>query len=76
MNQQIGRILLIIGAAAIIAGLLFIYSEKFPLLKYIGKLPGDIRIKKENFSFYFPVTTCIILSILAAIIFRLIAKLK
>ncbi len=76
MNQQLGRILLITGAAAIIIGLIFIYGEKFPLLKYFGRLPGDIRIKRDNFSFYFPITTCIILSILATIILRIISKLK
>jgi len=76
MNQQFGRILLITGAAAIIIGLILIYGEKFPLLKSLGRLPGDIRIKRDNFSFYFPLTTCIILSILATIILRIISKLK
>ena len=76
MNQQTGRILLIAGTAAVIIGILFMYGEKFPVLKYLGKLPGDINIKRENFTFYFPVTTCILLSIIATIVFRLIAKLK
>ena len=76
MNQQTGRILVIFGAAAIITGLIFIYGDKFPVLKYLGKLPGDINIKKENFTFYFPITTCIVLSIIVTIIFRLIAKFR
>jgi len=37
----------------------------------MGKFPGDIFIKKENFSFYFPITTCIILSIVLTIIMQL-----
>ncbi|HPS86540.1 MAG TPA: DUF2905 domain-containing protein, partial [Spirochaetota bacterium] len=44
--------------------------------KYLGKLPGDIRIQKENFYFNFPVTTCILLSVIVTIIFRIIAKIK
>jgi len=41
-------------------GLLLSFSGKIP---YLGQLPGDILVKKKNFSFYFPLTTCIILSI-------------
>jgi len=76
MNHFTGKILIITGAAATITGILFIYGEKFPILKYIGKLPGDIRIQKENFSFYFPITTCILLSIIVTIILRIIEKIK
>jgi len=76
MNQALGKILIVSGTAAVIIGLIFIYGDKIPVLKYFGKLPGDINIKKENFSFYFPVTTCILLSIVATIIFRIISKLK
>ena len=76
MNHLIGKILIITGAAAIFTGILFIYSEKFTVLKYLGKLPGDISIQKENFSFYFPITTCILISIIVTIIFRIISKIK
>lgn len=76
MNHNIGKLLLIAGAASIAIGLMFIYGDKFPVLKHLGKLPGDIRIQKENFTFYFPITTCILLSIIAAVIFRVIAKIK
>jgi len=76
MNQSIGRFLIITGAAAVIIGILFVYGEKFPVFKYLGKLPGDIKIQKENFSFYFPITTCIILSIIVTLILRIIAKFR
>ena len=76
MNHLIGKILIITGTAAIFTGILFIYSEKFTVLKYLGKLPGDISIQKENFSFYFPITTCILISIIVTIIFRIISKIK
>ena len=76
MNQHIGKILLIIGTIIVILGLIFTYSEKIAWLKYFGKLPGDIRIEKDNFSFYFPIVTCIILSIIITIIFKIISKFR
>lgn len=41
---------------------------------FVGRLPGDIYIKRPNFSFYFPITTCIILSIIATIVFSLLKR--
>lgn len=49
------------GGVIFLLGLLLSFSGKIP---YLGQLPGDILVKKKNFSFYFPLTTCIILSIL------------
>ena len=67
----IGKSFIIIGIIMIIVGLGFMFGDKIP---YIGKLPGDISIKRENFSFYFPITTCIILSIILTILFSLFKK--
>lgn len=67
-----GKALIILGAVIVIIGLLITYFDKIPLL---GKLPGDIMIKRENFTFYFPITTCIVVSILLTGIFYLIRKL-
>ncbi|MBI5573875.1 MAG: DUF2905 domain-containing protein [Elusimicrobia bacterium] len=67
----LGKILIIIGIVLILLGIIFIFGIKIP---YIGKLPGDILIKKENFTFYFPITTSIIISILLSIILWLITK--
>ncbi|MBP8626025.1 MAG: DUF2905 domain-containing protein [Syntrophorhabdales bacterium] len=66
-----GKIFIIIGILFIIIGLAFMFGDKIP---YIGRLPGDIHIKKENFSFYFPITTCIIISIVLTIIFSIFKK--
>lgn len=76
MNQQAGKLLIIVGVIAIIAGIIFIYGGKTVTLKYFGKLPGDINIKRENFSFYFPVTTCILISVIITFIFRILSGLK
>lgn len=60
------KILIVIGIIFIITGLLFEYSHKyFPL----GKLPGDIIIKKNDSIFYFPITTSVILSIALTLLF-------
>ena len=59
--SEFGKLLLIIGGIIFLLGLLLSFSGKIP---YLGQLPGDILVKKKNFSFYFPLTTCIILSIL------------
>ena len=56
-----GWILVIIGLLVIGIGVVWLFAPSIPLL---GKLPGDIRIERENFRFYFPLTTCILLSLL------------
>ncbi len=66
MISGIGRTLVFIGILLIITGGIFLLAQKLP---WIGKLPGDILIKKGNFTFYFPLATCILLSIILSIIF-------
>ena len=56
-----GWILIIIGLLVTGIGIVWLTAPSIPLL---GKLPGDIRIERENFRFYFPLTTCILLSLL------------
>jgi hypothetical protein len=69
--QQIGKILIFGGILLIIMGILFFFGDKIP---FLGKLPGDIIIKKENFTFYFPIVTSILLSLLISLIFYLLRK--
>lgn len=68
---SIGKLLIILGCIFIVLGLLINFLPKMP---YLGKLPGDIRIEKENFSFYFPITTCIIISLLLSFFIWLFQK--
>ena len=63
--NELGRMMVLAGAVILVAGLVVMLLGKIP---YVGKLPGDIVIKKENFSFYFPLTTCIFLSILLSLV--------
>ncbi len=67
----IGKSLIIMGIVLIVVGLILNFSGKIP---FLGKLPGDIYIKKDNFSFYFPITTCIIISIVLTLIFSIFKK--
>jgi hypothetical protein len=60
-----GRILILVGIALILVGLLMTIGNKLP---WIGKLPGDIIIKKDHFSFYFPLTSCIIVSVILTLL--------
>jgi len=69
--QSFGKILIITGAAIFFIGLLVFFFDKIP---FIGKLPGDIFIKKKNFTFYFPIATSILLSIIISLILYFIRK--
>jgi len=60
-----GRMLIIIGIIMIVVGGLFMFGSKIP---FLGRMPGDISIQKKNFGFYFPITTCIIISIILSLI--------
>lgn len=69
--SAISRTLIIFGIVLIITGVVFQFAPKIP---WIGKLPGDIYIKRENFSLFFPLTTCIVISILLSLIFYYLGK--
>jgi hypothetical protein len=65
----LSKTLMIVGA------ILFVIGFVMPYL-HLGKLPGDIIIKKGNATFYFPVVTCIVISIVLSIIFHLIGRFR
>lgn len=72
--QQTGKYLIIGGLIVLIAGLiLYLFGHK---LSWLGKLPGDIRIEREGFSFYFPLTTGILISVLITALVKLIAWIQ
>jgi len=64
------RILIAIGAILLAAGLLWPWLSKLGL----GRLPGDIRIETENGFFYFPITTCIVISVVVSLVFWLLRR--
>ena len=71
MEPGIGKPLIIIGLLLVVIGLFFSFGGKhLPL----GKLPGDIRLERENFSFYFPLGSCLLISLLASLLFWIFRK--
>jgi hypothetical protein len=72
MNSQTGKWIIIAGVIIVAAGvIIYFFHDK---LNWLGKLPGDIRIEKENFRFYFPITTMIIISVLLTVLINIIKK--
>ncbi|MGB9767081.1 MAG: DUF2905 domain-containing protein [Sulfurihydrogenibium sp.] len=72
--DSIGKSLVFIGFLIMLIGLMFIFFEKLPF--NIGRLPGDILIKRDNFTFYFPLTTSIIISVILSLVFILLSKIS
>ncbi len=71
--QQIGKILVFTGLLLVAAGvIIWLLSGR---LGWFGHLPGDIRIRKENFSFFFPVTSMLLVSVVLSFLLWLLGKL-
>lgn len=73
MTEILGRTLVIAGLVLVGLGLLLYVAPSIPLL---GRLPGDIRIERPGFRFYFPLTTCILVSLLLSGALWLVSKLR
>jgi hypothetical protein len=67
----LGKLLIVLGAVIILIGIGLLFAHKIP---YIGRLPGDIYLKRNNFTFYFPITTSVIASILLTLLLWLFRK--
>lgn len=68
-RSNMGLILIIAGVVLTVAGLMIYFFDNIP---FLGKLPGDILIKKENYTFYFPLASSVIISIILTLIFYFI----
>jgi len=72
MNNETGKWIIGIGVIIIVVGVIvYFFHDK---LNWIGRLPGDIRIERENFRFYFPIATMILFSLLGTLILWVIRK--
>jgi hypothetical protein len=69
--DSFGKLLILFGLALAAVGGLLLFIGKVP---YIGKLPGDIYVQRKNFSFYFPLTTSILLSIVLTLLFSFFSR--
>ena len=68
---DLGRTLIILGIVLAVAGVLVSFSDRLP---WLGHLPGDIHVERERFSFHFPLTTCIIISIVISLVAYLLKR--
>ncbi|MGD8923277.1 MAG: DUF2905 domain-containing protein [Candidatus Zixiibacteriota bacterium] len=73
MTPQLGKLLIIAGIILVVIGVLFLFAGRIP---FLGKFPGDIHIKKDNYSVYIPIATMLIISILLTIILNLFGRGK
>lgn len=69
--HDIGKFLIIIGGVVVVLGFI-LWSGLAP--KWLGRLPGDIRIEREHGAFYFPIVTCIIISIVLSLLFSIFRR--
>jgi len=69
--NEIGRVLLVFGLILAAVGLVLLFADKIP---FLGRLPGDILVKRKNFTIYFPLATMILLSVVLTVIFNVIFR--
>jgi hypothetical protein len=72
--QQLGRLLLSVGAMLILIGALFYLGPKLPF--HLGRLPGDIIHRGEHGTFYFPLVSCLVISVVVSLILWLISQFR
>jgi hypothetical protein len=65
MLPHVGKILILVGGLTAVLGVILLYAGKIPL---VGKLPGDIVVRREDFSLYFPMATSVIVSIVLTLL--------
>ena len=72
--RELGRTLLVLGGLLVVIGALFYFGGKLPLR--LGRLPGDIVHRGEHTTFYFPIVTCLLLSVAVTVIFWLVGQFR
>lgn len=70
---QLGRMLLVVGGALVVAGLLLVLSERFPWLR-LGRLPLDLSIEREGFRLFLPLGTSIVVSVVLSLVLWLLSR--
>jgi hypothetical protein len=71
MGNDLGKLLILVGFLLVGAGMLLTIGSKF---NFLGRLPGDLRFERENFTFLFPFGTCLLISLLLSLIFWLFRR--
>jgi len=68
VQGELGRIIMIVGAILLVLGLVLVFSDRIP---WLGRLPGDIVVKRQGFTLYIPVVTMILLSVVLTALLNL-----
>jgi hypothetical protein len=74
LHFQVGRLLVTCGVVLVILGLVFMAGPKFSL-PALGKLPGDITFRNRHFQFYFPIASCVVVSVVLTLVLWIISLL-
>ena len=67
----LGKYIMLAGLVLFVIGLVVTFADRVP---FLGRLPGDIHIERNGFSFHFPIVTCIVISVVASLVLWLISK--
>ena len=68
---DLGKLLIVFGGLIAVVGVVLLLGEKLP---WVGRLPGDIYLKRDHFTFYFPLTTCLVISAVLSLLFFLFRR--
>ncbi len=68
---DLGKLLIVFGGLIAVVGVVLLLGEKLP---WVGRLPGDIYFKRDHFTFYFPLTTCLVISAVLSLLFFLFRR--
>lgn len=69
--QDLGRLLVLFGGIVVVFGLILLFAPRIP---WLGRLPGDILIRRDSFTFYFPVVTSLLVSIVLTLLLNLFGR--
>ncbi len=72
--EEVGKVFVLLGLLLLLVGFVFLLVSKFGDSAPIGRLPGDILIKKDNFVFYFPLGTSIVLSLILSVLLFVLTR--
>ncbi len=71
MNGDLGRLFIILGAVLLVVGVVLLFADRIP---WLGRLPGDIVLRRKGFTLYVPIATSILLSLLLTLVFRVLRR--
>lgn len=72
--ESIGRLLLVFGGVMVVLGLAFLLAGRLPI-PFLGRLPGDIVVERESFTFYFPIVTMLVVSAVLTVLLNIVFRI-